>query len=159
MTRARAVLFALLVLIQGALALPALAIDPLEFKDRAEETRFQALTRELRCLVCQNQDLADSDALLAQDLRREIFEMMRAGKSDAEIKTFLTQRYGDFVLYNPPVQANTWVLWFGPLVVLLLGAAVVVRVVRRRAGSATRMNNDLNDDLNDGLDDKGVDEA
>jgi cytochrome c-type biogenesis protein CcmH len=88
--------------------------------------------------VCQNQDLADSDALLAQDLRREIFEMMRAGKSDAEIKAFLTQRYGDFVLYNPPVQANTWVLWFGPLVVLLLGAAVVVRVVRRRAGSATR---------------------
>ena len=153
--RRRAALLALLLLLQAGFAMSVHAIDPIEFKDRAEETRFQALTRELRCLVCQNQDLADSDALLAQDLRREIFEMMRAGKSDAEIKTFLTQRYGDFVLYNPPVQANTWVLWFGPLVVLLLGAAVVVRVVRRRAGSATPMN----DDLNDGLDDKGVDEA
>ena len=116
--------------------------------DRAEETRFQALARELRCLVCQNQDLADSDALLAKDLRREVFEMMRAGKSDIEIKAFLTQRYGDFVLYRPPVQANTWILWFGPLVVLLLGTAVVVRVVRRRAGSATDMN-----------DTAGVDEA
>ena len=153
--RGRAALLALLLLLQAGFAVSVHAIDPIEFKDRAEETRFQALTRELRCLVCQNQDLADSDALLAQDLRREIFEMMRAGKSDAEIKAFLTQRYGDFVLYNPPVQANTWVLWFGPLVVLLLGAAVVVRVVRRRAGSATPMN----DGLNDELDDKGVDEA
>ena len=121
-----------------ALAAPALAIDPLEFKDRAEERRFQNLARELRCLVCQNQDLADSDALLAKDLRKEIFDMMRAGKSDAEIKAFLTARYGDFVLYRPPVQANTWVLWFGPLVVLLVGAAVVVVVVRRRAGSAAQ---------------------
>jgi cytochrome c-type biogenesis protein CcmH len=119
-----------------ALAAPALAIDPIEFRDRAEETRFQKLTRELRCLVCQNQDLADSDADLAKDLRHEIFEMMRAGKSDAEIKEFHTARYGDFVLYKPPVQANTWVLWFGPLLVLLAGAVVVVRVVRRRAGSA-----------------------
>ena len=128
----RALLLAALI----ALAAPALAIDPIEFKDRAEETRFQNLARELRCLVCQNQDLADSDALLAKDLRKEIFEMMRAGKSDAEIKAFLTARYGDFVLYRPPVQANTWVLWFGPLVVLLAGAVVVVQVVRRRAGSA-----------------------
>jgi cytochrome c-type biogenesis protein CcmH len=119
-----------------ALAAPALAIDPIEFRDRAEETRFQKLTRELRCLVCQNQDLADSDADLAKDLRHEIFEMMRAGKSDTEIKAFLTARYGDFVLYRPPVQANTWVLWFGPLLVLLAGAVVVIRVVRRRAGSA-----------------------
>jgi len=126
----------LLLLCLFALAAPALAIDPIEFKDRAEETRFQNLARELRCLVCQNQDLADSDALLAKDLRKEIFEMMRAGKSDAEIKTFLTARYGDFVLYNPPVQANTWVLWFGPLAVLLAGALVVVLVVRRRARSS-----------------------
>ena len=125
-------------LLAFALATPALAIDPLEFKDRAEETRFQNLARELRCLVCQNQDLADSDALLAKDLRKEIFEMMRAGKSDAEIKAFLTARYGDFVLYRPPVQANPWVLWFGPLVVLLAGAVVVVVVVRRRAGSAAQ---------------------
>ena len=131
----RALLLSALLLASAA---PVLAIDPLEFKDRAEELRFQHLARELRCLVCQNQDLADSDALLAKDLRKEVFEMMRAGKSDAEIKAFLTARYGDFVLYRPPVQANTWVLWFGPLVVLLVGAVVVVVVVRRRAGSAVK---------------------
>ena len=145
----RRLLYALLLAL--ALAGPALAIDPLEFKDRAEETRFQNLARELRCLVCQNQDLADSDALLAKDLRKEIFEMMRAGKSDAEIKAFLTARYGDFVLYRPPVQANTWVLWFGPLLVLLVGAVVVVQVVRRRAGSAANVADDVAE--------AGVDEA
>jgi len=120
-----------------AAGMAAHAIDPLPFKDLAEEHRYQALARELRCLVCQNQNLADSDAGLARDLRQEVFDLMRQGKSDEEIKTFLTARYGDFVLYRPPVQANTWVLWFGPLVVLVLGAVVVVRIVRSRAAPAT----------------------
>jgi cytochrome c-type biogenesis protein CcmH len=111
----------------------AFAIDPLGFKDREEELRFQALARELRCLVCQNQTLADSDADLAKDLRHEIFELMHAGKSDAEIKQFLQDRYGDFVLYNPPVKSNTYVLWFGPFLVLALGAGALVAIVRRRA--------------------------
>ena len=111
----------------------ALAIDPLPFKDREEELRFQRLSAELRCLVCQNQTLADSDALLAKDLRLEVFEMMRKGKSDAEIKEFLVQRYGDFVLYKPPVKPGTWLLWFGPVLLLLAGAVVLAVVVRRRA--------------------------
>ena len=124
---------ALLGLALAAVASVASAIDPIAFNDHAEELRFQALVRELRCLVCQNQNLADSDADLARDLRREIFEMMRAGKSDDEIKKFLTDRYGEFVLYNPPVQRNTFVLWAGPFIVLALGAGALVMIIRRRA--------------------------
>lgn len=113
--------------------LSAQAIDPLPFKDRAEETRFQHLTRELRCLVCQNENLADSNADLARDLRHQVFDLMRQGKSDAEIKQYLVDRYSDFVLYDPPVQGSTLLLWFGPLAILLAGAAVVVVTIRRRS--------------------------
>lgn len=113
-------------------ALSAQAIDPLPFKDHAEETRFQHLTRELRCLVCQNENLADSNADLARDLRHQVFELMRQGKSDAQIKQYLVDRYSDFVLYDPPVQGSTLLLWFGPLAILLAGAAVVVVTIRRR---------------------------
>ena len=105
------------------------AIDPLPFKNEAEEQRFQALVRELRCLVCQNQNLADSDAGLAKDLRKEVFDMIQAGKSDDEIKLFLTERYGDFVLYRPPFKATTLVLWIGPLVVLVTGFAFARRMM------------------------------
>ncbi len=109
------------------------AIDPLPFADAAEEQRFRALTAELRCVMCQNQSLADSNAGIAVDLRREVFEMMQAGRSDDEIKAFLTERYGDFVLYNPPLKPSTWLLWFAPIGVLLIGAVLVVTVLRRRA--------------------------
>jgi len=112
------------------------AIDPLPFKDRAEEVRFQNLARQLRCLVCQNQDLADSDADLAKDLRQQVFEMMRAGKSDAEIKDFLVARYNDFVLYDPPLKPGTWLLWFTPFALVALGAIALVRILRRRARAA-----------------------
>ena len=117
-----------------ALLMPAtaVAIDALPFKDRAEEQRFQNLARQLRCLVCQNESLADSSADLAKDLRQEVFEQMRKGKDDAEIKNYLTARYSDFVLYNPPLRGSTFLLWFGPLLILLIGAAVVFRIVRRR---------------------------
>lgn len=111
----------------------AFAIDPLPFKDRAEEVRFQDLTRQLRCLVCQNQDLADSDADLAKDLRRQVFQMMQEGKTDAQIKQYLVSRYNDFVLYDPPLQAGTWLLWFGPFAFLVLGAFIVLRILRQRA--------------------------
>jgi cytochrome c-type biogenesis protein CcmH len=113
------------------------AVDPLPFKDRAEEVRFQALTKQLRCLVCQNESLADSNAPLAADLRRDVFEQMQAGKSDDEIKAWLTARYSDFVLYDPPLHAATLFLWFGPALVLLAGAAAVVIAVRRRARKTT----------------------
>jgi cytochrome c-type biogenesis protein CcmH len=111
----------------------AFAIDPLPFKDDAEAARFQRLVTELRCTVCQNQNLADSNAELAKDLRLRVFEMMQQGRSDAETKQFLVERYGDFVLYRPPVKPSTWLLWFGPGVVVLIGAAMVVLSVRRRA--------------------------
>lgn len=108
------------------------AIDPMDFRSPDEEKRFQKLSAELRCLVCQNQNLADSDALLAKDLRLEVFEMIRAGKTDDEIKQFLVDRYGEFVLYRPQVKPGTWLLWFGPGALLLIGAVVLVRVVRGR---------------------------
>ena len=113
-------------------SLPLAAQEPLGFDDPAQEARYKALTEELRCTVCQNQNLADSDAPLAQDLRREIHKMMTAGRSDAEIKTFLVERYGDFVLYRPPMQGNTLALWAIPGVLLFGGAVVVLFVVRGR---------------------------
>ena len=110
----------------------AFAIDTLDFKDHAEELRFQALTKQLRCLVCQNESLADSGAELAGDLRREVFDLMRQGKTDTEIKSFLTSRYSDFVLYDPPLRGGTWLLWFGPAAFVLVGAVVLIAIVRRR---------------------------
>ena len=109
--------------------------QPLEFRDRAEEQRFHQLTLELRCVMCQNQSLADSDAPIAHDLRREVFNLMREGRSDAEIKTFLVERYGEFVLYRPQFGGPTLLLWLGPALVLLAGAVVVVVVVRKRAAA------------------------
>lgn len=124
----RRMVFALAFLLTTALAW---AIDPLPFANEAEEQRFQALARELRCLVCQNQNIADSDAGLAKDLRNEVFEMMRAGKSDEEIKQFLVERYGDFVLYDPPFKATTLVLWVGPILILIVGFAVARKMILR----------------------------
>jgi cytochrome c-type biogenesis protein CcmH len=109
------------------------AVDPLPFKDRAQEVRFQQLAKQLRCLVCQNQDLADSDADLAKDLRKQVFDMMQSGKSDAEIKDYLVARYNDFVLYDPPLKPGTWLLWFAPFALVAAGALVVVRILRGRS--------------------------
>ena len=101
--------------------------------DVALDARLKKLDEELRCLVCQNQSLADSNAPLAQDLRREVRSLADAGKSDAEIKDFLVARYGDFVLYKPPVKGITWLLWFGPFVLLAGGALAWWSVARRRS--------------------------
>ena len=128
--------FASALLFFGFFVPSAHAIDPLPFKDRAEEVRFQHLTRQLRCLVCQNQDLADSDADLAKDLRKQVFDMMRDGKSDDDIKQYLVARYNDFVLYDPPLKPGTWLLWFTPFVLVLIGAFVVGRILRRRSAQA-----------------------
>lgn len=100
--------------------------------DPAVEERLNKLSRELRCLVCQNETLADSRADLAEDLRDEIRGQIRAGKSDQEIIAFLTQRYGDFILYRPPVRPKTYLLWFGPFILLLAGLAILFRYVKRR---------------------------
>ncbi|QBB71138.1 cytochrome c-type biogenesis protein CcmH [Pseudolysobacter antarcticus] len=114
----------------------AQAIDPLPFKDRAEELRFQLLTKQLRCPLCQNESLADSQAGVAKDLRQKVFAMMQAGQSDEQIKTFLTDRYSNFVLYDPPLKGGTLLLWFGPLAALITGGFALLLIVRRRARQA-----------------------
>lgn len=121
-----------------ALASPVMAQavsdpTPLQYRDAAEEARFHALAAELRCVQCQNQSLADSNAQIAHDLRREVLVLMQQGNSDAQIKQFLVDRYGEFVLYRPPMEARNALLWFGPPVALLIGAGVLICVVRRRS--------------------------
>ncbi len=109
---------------------------PIAFRDAGEEARFRALVTELRCVMCQNQSLADSDAMIAHDLRRQVLAMMREGKSDAQIKDFLVARYSEFVLYRPALEPRNWLLWFGPGLLVLVGGVVVWRIVRSRAGQA-----------------------
>ena len=128
----KAAIFALLLAFAGL----ASAIEPIDYRDAAEEARFRALSAELRCVMCQNQSLADSNAQIAHDLRLQVLALMREGKTDREIKDYLVARYSDFVLYSPPVKPSTWLLWFGPALILLGGAAVLVVVVRRRAAAA-----------------------
>ncbi|MBD9416561.1 cytochrome c-type biogenesis protein CcmH [Pseudomonas sp. PDM16] len=109
------------------------AIDTYQFKDEVERERFRGLTEELRCPKCQNQNIADSNAPIATDLRREIFRMLEEGRSDKEIVDFLVMRYGDFVMYKPPLDSRTWLLWYGPFGLLGLGAiGLCVLVLRRR---------------------------
>jgi cytochrome c-type biogenesis protein CcmH len=131
--RLAALLLPLLLFAGDAFAQPATPDAPLLFRDAAEEARFRALATELRCVMCQNQSLADSNAQIARDLRGEILQLMRRGQSDAQIEQYLVARYGEFVLYKPRVEERTWLLWFGPALVLLAGAAVVVAIVRRRS--------------------------
>ncbi|MBP8172340.1 MAG: cytochrome c-type biogenesis protein CcmH [Pseudomonas sp.] len=113
------------------------AIDTYQFKDEAERARFRSLTEELRCPKCQNQNIADSNAPIATDLRREIFRMLEEGQSNAQIVDFLVLRYGDFVLYKPPLNARTYLLWYGPFVLLGLGGlGLGVLLLRRRKGAS-----------------------
>ncbi len=123
---------ALLISLVICFATVALAKEAKPAEDPQIEQRMRALTEQLRCLVCQNETLADSRADLAEDLRKEIREQMKAGKSDQEIIAFLTQRYGDFVLYKPPVKSTTYLLWFGPFVLLFAGTGVLYRYLKRR---------------------------
>ena len=104
-------------------------------EDPAVEQRLTKLSQELRCLVCQNETLAESRADLAEDLRREIRQQIKAGKSDKEIVAFLTERYGDFVLYRPRVTPTTYLLWFGPFVLLLGGLWILFTYIRQRRDS------------------------
>jgi cytochrome c-type biogenesis protein CcmH len=126
----RTLLLAALLAFGGA----ALAIDAEDaFDDPVLQERYENINRELRCLVCQNQTIADSNATLAQDLRREVRDMIAAGQTDAQIREFMIERYGDFVLYRPRMTAGNFLLWAAPALLLVIGALVLVRVVRRRA--------------------------
>lgn len=97
-----------------------------------KEAQFNHLLKDLRCLVCQNQDLADSNADLAKDLRLQVYQLVKEGKSDSEITEYLTSRYGDFILFNPPVKGATLLLWFGPFLFLLLGILIFWRTCFKR---------------------------
>jgi len=123
----------LLIVSFSAVAQSTSVQEPLVFANQQQQQRFDKLTQELRCLVCQNQNLADSDAPLAHDLRREVHQMLLAGRTNDQIKQFLVQRYGDFVLYRPPVQKNTYLLWLAPLGLLLAGAWVLRINIRKRS--------------------------
>lgn len=130
MRRAAAVLLALG--LAGTAAAAAAADTIREFDDPAQRERYEALISEVRCMVCQNESLASSQADLAQDMRNEIYRMVREGYSRDEALDFLVARYGDFVLYRPPVKPSTWLLWFGPLLMLAAGGVILAAVVRAR---------------------------
>ena len=106
-------------------------VAPPVFRDGFEEQRFRTLTHELRCVMCQNQSLADSNAEIARDLRNEVLALMRQGKTDAEIRDFMVARYGEFVLYKPRLEGQTLLLWFAPLALVLIGGGLVFVLVRR----------------------------
>jgi cytochrome c-type biogenesis protein CcmH len=116
----------------SCLSLPAWgAIEAYQFADVATEEEYKELIKELRCLVCQNQNLADSDADLAKDLRQQTYEMLQQGKDRKQIVAYMVNRYGDFVLYNPPLKSNTMLLWVGPFALLLLVLILVIFRIRK----------------------------
>jgi cytochrome c-type biogenesis protein CcmH len=128
MNRSLQTLFVFALFSWGVLA----ADTPVTFESPADRERYDTLLEELRCLVCQNQSLSDSHAELAQDLRDQVYAMIMDGKDNAAIADFMVARYGDFVLYKPPVKSSTWLLWFGPLLMLVLALAVVAIFARGR---------------------------
>jgi cytochrome c-type biogenesis protein CcmH len=116
---------------QGA---PPTAVDAYgELRDPALQSRFERITHDLRCLVCQNESIADSNVELAADLRRQVREMLVAGQSDDAIFRFMTDRYGEFVRFNPPLEPKTLLIWGAPFIMLILGAVIIVRIVRQRS--------------------------
>ncbi|KGK00564.1 cytochrome c-type biogenesis protein [Thalassotalea sp. ND16A] len=129
---------ALMVLLSSAMiffatfSISAGPIDTYTFPDEVTKKRFASLTYELRCPKCQNQNLADSNSPISQDLRKEVYDMLIDGRTDTEIMDFMVQRYGEFVLYRPRVSSITYILWFGPIVFILIGAYVVFLFTRRK---------------------------
>jgi cytochrome c-type biogenesis protein CcmH len=141
--RALAALCAALVL---ALAGPARAVDPTELGDPALQARYEVLTHELRCMQCQAESIADSTVPLAGELRRQVAEMLQAGKSDDDVRTYMTDRYGDFILFKPRFAARTLWLWGAPVLLLAIGALVAWRVVRQRTALLATDSAPLEDD-------------
>jgi len=109
--------------------------EPVRFNDDHQEKRYYKLIEEVRCLVCQNQSLADSNAPLAQDLRDQIFQMIKSEKTNNEILDFLVHRYGDFVLYRPPLKKDTWLLWFGPFLILTIAIISTFFFIKKQASN------------------------
>ncbi len=113
-------------------SMPLMAIEVYDFENREQEALYQQLAKELRCLVCQNQNLADSDAGLAKDLKDQVAEFVIAGQNADTIKQYMVDRYGDFVTYDPPMNASTVFLWFSPLVVFLIGGLILFLNIRKK---------------------------
>ena len=111
---------------------PSAKVEVLEFETPEQEATYNQMIAELRCLVCQNQNLADSNAELAVDLRRKTYQMVQEGKDSGEIASYMVDRYGDFVLYRPPLNTSTVLLWGGPFLILLIGVALLIRTIQRR---------------------------
>lgn len=130
------------------------AIETYRFDDPERERRYQALAEELRCLVCQNQNIAASNADLAKDLRRQIYQMIKAGKSDRDITDFMVARYGDFVLYRPPLKGTTLILWIGPFILLSAAIVVLIRISRSRR-PVTPLDETQKEQIRQLLDDQG----
>lgn len=125
-------------LVMALLLMPAYAapVATYDFASEEQEALFNKLSKELRCLVCQNQAISDSNADLAKDLRDEMYGMLQQGMSEEEIVEFMVTRYGDFVLYNPPLKPMTWLLWFGPVFALIAGFFFVIRIIKRQKQAA-----------------------
>ncbi|MBL0711768.1 MAG: cytochrome c-type biogenesis protein CcmH [Colwellia sp.] len=110
-------------------------VETFEFQDDVTKVRFQALSKELRCPKCQNQNLADSNSPIAADLRHELYELLQQGKADSEVVDFMVDRYGEFVLYRPRVSSITYILWFGPALLIFIGVLVVIVILRKKSAS------------------------
>ena len=108
------------------------AVEVKQFKNPEHEQRYKALIIELRCVVCQNQNIAESNAALAKDLRKQVFKMINAGESDDDILEFMVTRYGDFVLYDPQFNSTTFLLWVGPFIIFIIGLYILVSFIRQR---------------------------
>jgi cytochrome c-type biogenesis protein CcmH len=126
---------------------PTFAVDPTEMPTPELQQRYHGLTHELRCMQCQNEAIADSPVSLAADLRRQVSEMLIAGKSDDDVRNYMVARYGDFILFRPRVAPRTLWLWSAPGVLLLIGAAVAVRVTRQRAKLVEQDNEPVEEDV------------
>jgi cytochrome c-type biogenesis protein CcmH len=122
------------------------AIDVYQFKNDAETERFQQLTSDLRCPNCQNQNIADSNAEIARDLRQKIFDMLSAGQTNDEIIDYMVARYGDFVLYEPRINKQTYLLWYGPVVLLFIGILITIWIARRSLTPSSEENDHLDKD-------------
>ncbi|MCU7876297.1 MAG: cytochrome c-type biogenesis protein CcmH [Candidatus Thiodiazotropha sp. (ex Lucinoma borealis)] len=127
------IFFQILLLFVSLPSLNAATLAEYTFENPNQDEDFRAIIEEMRCLVCQNESLAGSNAELAVDLRNEIYDMMKRGQNKDEIIDFMVSRYGDFVLYNPPLKPTTYAIWFGPLIVFLIGGVVLFRILKRKS--------------------------
>ena len=132
----------LIVILLFASAQASARISAFEFENAEQESTYKELIHELRCLVCQNQNIADSNAELAQDMKRKTHELVKQGKTKQEISDFMVERYGNFVQYKPPVTSTTYLLWSGPFIILFIGLFILIKIIRNRKVEKTAVLSD-----------------